>query len=109
MADPEWQSKQDAAGYKYGGDGIGVRKEDTTLLAALNKALDDMDAELVHEFLEFGDAADLQGPATDTDRERFEFSIRSLSAMKRLPIPSSARFFMISLPSAPEHYAAMAL
>jgi ABC-type amino acid transport substrate-binding protein len=48
-ASPEWQAKQDAAGYKYGGDGIGVRKEDTTLLAALNKALDDMDAEGVRQ------------------------------------------------------------
>jgi ABC-type amino acid transport substrate-binding protein len=48
-ASPEWQSKQDAAGYKYGGDGIGVRKEDTALLAALNKALDDMDAEGVRQ------------------------------------------------------------
>src|SRR3954463_4149184 len=48
-ANPEWQSKQDAAGYKFGGDGIGVRKEDTTLLAALNKALDDMDAEGVRQ------------------------------------------------------------
>ena len=48
-ANPDWQSKQDAAGYKFGGDGIGVRKEDTALLAALNKALDDMDAEGVRQ------------------------------------------------------------
>ncbi|HVZ01651.1 MAG TPA: transporter substrate-binding domain-containing protein [Dongiaceae bacterium] len=48
-ASPEWQAKQDAAGYKYGGDGIGVRKEDTALLAALNKALDDMDADGVRQ------------------------------------------------------------
>ena len=48
-ASPDWQDKQDAAGYKYGGDGIGVRKEDTALLAALNQALDDMDAEGVRQ------------------------------------------------------------
>jgi ABC-type amino acid transport substrate-binding protein len=42
-ANPEWQAKQAAAGYKFGGDGMGVRKEDTALLAALNQALDDMD------------------------------------------------------------------
>jgi len=48
-ANPDWQAKQDAAGYKFGGDGIGVRKEDTALLAALNKALDDMDAEGVRQ------------------------------------------------------------
>ena len=48
-ANPDWQSKQDAAGYKFGGDGIGVRKEDTALLAALNQALDDMDAEGVRQ------------------------------------------------------------
>jgi ABC-type amino acid transport substrate-binding protein len=48
-ANPEWQAKQDTAGYKFGGDGMGVRKEDTALLAALNKALDDMDAEGVRQ------------------------------------------------------------
>ena len=48
-ANPEWQDKQNNAGYKFGGDGIGVRKEDTALLAALNKALDDMDAEGVRQ------------------------------------------------------------
>lgn len=48
-ASPEWQDKQANAGYKFGGDGIGVRKEDTALLAALNKALDDMDAEGVRQ------------------------------------------------------------
>jgi ABC-type amino acid transport substrate-binding protein len=48
-ANPEWQSKQDVAGYRFGGDGIGVRKEDAALLAALNKALDDMDAEGVRQ------------------------------------------------------------
>jgi ABC-type amino acid transport substrate-binding protein len=48
-AKPEWQAKQDAAGYKFGGDGMGVRKEDTALLAALNQALDDMDKEGVRQ------------------------------------------------------------
>ena len=48
-ANPEWQAKQDTAGYKFGGDGMGVRKEDTALLAALNQALDDMDAEGVRQ------------------------------------------------------------
>ena len=48
-ANPEWQAKQDTAGYKFGGDGIGVRKEDTALLAALNQALDDMDADGVRQ------------------------------------------------------------
>jgi ABC-type amino acid transport substrate-binding protein len=42
-ANPDWQAKQQAAGYKFGGDGMGVRKEDAALLAALNQALDDMD------------------------------------------------------------------
>jgi ABC-type amino acid transport substrate-binding protein len=48
-ANPEWQEKQGAAAYKFGGDGMGVRKEDTALLAALNQALDDMDAEGVRQ------------------------------------------------------------
>jgi len=48
-ANPDWQEKQNNAGYKFGGDGIGVRKEDAALLAALNKALDDMDAEGVRQ------------------------------------------------------------
>jgi ABC-type amino acid transport substrate-binding protein len=48
-AKPEWQSKQNAAGYKFGGDGIGVRKEDAALLAALNQALDDMDKDGVRQ------------------------------------------------------------
>lgn len=48
-ANPEWQAKQDAAGYKFGGDGMGVRKEDATLLAALNQALDDMDKDGVRQ------------------------------------------------------------
>jgi ABC-type amino acid transport substrate-binding protein len=48
-ANPEWQEKQNNAGYKFGGDGIGVRKEDTALLAALNQALDDMDKDGVRQ------------------------------------------------------------
>ncbi len=48
-ANPDWQAKQAAAGYKFGGDGLGVRKEDTALLAALNQALDDMDKEGVRQ------------------------------------------------------------
>lgn len=48
-ANPEWQDRQNNAGYKFGGDGIGVRKEDTALLAALNQALDDMDADGVRQ------------------------------------------------------------
>lgn len=40
---PEWKEKQAAAGYKFGGAGVGVRKEDTALLAAVNAALDKMD------------------------------------------------------------------
>ena len=39
-ADPKWQDAQAKAPYKYGGDGAGVRKEDMTLLKALNDALD---------------------------------------------------------------------
>src|SRR5262249_14993994 len=41
---PEWKERQAAAGYKFGGAGIGVRKEDAALLAAINAALDAMDA-----------------------------------------------------------------
>jgi ABC-type amino acid transport substrate-binding protein len=40
---PEWKDKQAAAGYKFGGAGIGVRKEDPALLAAINAAWDKMD------------------------------------------------------------------
>ena len=40
---PEWKEKQAAAGYKFGGAGVGVRKEDTALLAAVNAAWDKMD------------------------------------------------------------------
>jgi ABC-type amino acid transport substrate-binding protein len=43
--DPKYQEAQAKAPYKYGGDGAGVRKEDTDLLAAINQALDDMDAD----------------------------------------------------------------
>jgi ABC-type amino acid transport substrate-binding protein len=42
-ADPKWQAAQAKAPYKYGGDGVGVRKEDTALLKAVNDALDAMD------------------------------------------------------------------
>ena len=48
-ADPKWQDAQDKAPYKYGGDGAGVRKEDTKLLQALNDALDAMDADGTRE------------------------------------------------------------
>lgn len=48
-ADPKWQAAQDKASYKYGGDGVGIRKEDTALLAAINQALDDMDADGTRE------------------------------------------------------------
>ena len=41
----EWKEQQDKVGYVFGGDGIGVRKEDTTLLAAINEALNAMDAD----------------------------------------------------------------
>jgi len=44
-ADPKWQDAQAKAPYKFGGDGVGVRKEDTALLAAINQAFDDMDAD----------------------------------------------------------------
>lgn len=49
VADPKWQDAQEKAPYKYGGDGAGVRKEDVTLLKALNDALDQMDADGVRE------------------------------------------------------------
>lgn len=48
-ADQKWQDAQAKAPYKYGGDGAGVRKEDTTLLKALNDALDSMDADGARE------------------------------------------------------------
>jgi len=44
-ADPKWQEQQEKVPYVFGGDGIGVRKEDTALLAALNDALNAMDAD----------------------------------------------------------------
>lgn len=43
--DEKWQDQQQKAAYVYGGDGIGVRKEDTALLAAINDALNAMDAD----------------------------------------------------------------
>ena len=43
--DAKWKEQQDKVPYIYGGDGIGVRKEDTALLAALNEALNAMDAD----------------------------------------------------------------
>jgi ABC-type amino acid transport substrate-binding protein len=48
-ADEKWQDAQAKAPYKYGGDGAGVRKEDTNLLNALNEALDAMDSEGARE------------------------------------------------------------
>ena len=47
--DPKWQEAQAKATYKYGGDGVGVRKEDTALLKAVNDALDAMDADGTRE------------------------------------------------------------
>lgn len=43
--DSKWKEQQEKVPYIYGGDGIGVRKEDASLLAALNEALDAMDAD----------------------------------------------------------------
>ncbi|MEP7171906.1 MAG: transporter substrate-binding domain-containing protein [Aestuariivirga sp.] len=43
--DDKWKEQQDKVPYIYGGDGIGVRNEDTSLLAALNDALNAMDAD----------------------------------------------------------------
>jgi ABC-type amino acid transport substrate-binding protein len=48
-ADPKWQAAQDKAPYKYGGDGVGVRKGETRLLQAVNDALDAMDADGTRE------------------------------------------------------------
>ncbi len=45
VADVKWQDAQSKAAYKYGGDGAGIRKEDTALLTAINDALDAMDAD----------------------------------------------------------------
>ncbi len=47
--DPKYQAAQAKAPYKYGGDGAGVRKEDTDLLQAVNDALDAMDADGTRE------------------------------------------------------------
>jgi ABC-type amino acid transport substrate-binding protein len=41
----EWAEEQEKADYKLGGVAVAVRKEDTALLDAINKALDDMDAD----------------------------------------------------------------
>lgn len=42
---PEWAEAQEKADYNLGGVGIGVRAEDASLLEAINKALDEMDAD----------------------------------------------------------------
>ena len=42
---PEWAEAQAKADYKLGGPGIAVRQDDTALLDAINKALDEMDAD----------------------------------------------------------------
>ncbi len=42
---PEWADAQAKADYNLGGVGIGVRAEDASLLEAINKALDEMDAD----------------------------------------------------------------
>lgn len=45
VVDAKWQDAQAKAPYKFGGDGAGLRKEDAALLAAVNDALDAMDAD----------------------------------------------------------------
>ncbi|MDB5623413.1 MAG: hypothetical protein JWR39_1976 [Devosia sp.] len=42
---PEWAEAHEAADYKLGGVGVGVRVEDTALLEAINEALSAMDAD----------------------------------------------------------------
>jgi ABC-type amino acid transport substrate-binding protein len=42
---PEWAAAQAKADYKLGGAAIGTRVEDTALLQAINKALDELDSE----------------------------------------------------------------
>lgn len=41
----EWAEAQDKANYNLGGVSVGVRAEDTSLVEAINKALDEMDAD----------------------------------------------------------------
>ncbi|MFT3989117.1 substrate-binding periplasmic protein [Aestuariivirga sp.] len=48
-ADEKWQDAQAKAPYKFGGDGVGIRKEDTELLKAINDAFDAMDADGTRE------------------------------------------------------------
>ena len=48
-ADEKWQDAQSKAPYKYGGDGVGIRKDDVALLKAVNDAFDAMDAEGARE------------------------------------------------------------
>jgi ABC-type amino acid transport substrate-binding protein len=45
----EWAEAEAKANYKFGGMAIGVRREDTTLLEAINAALDDMDKDGTRE------------------------------------------------------------
>jgi ABC-type amino acid transport substrate-binding protein len=45
VSKPEFKEAEDAADYRLGGVGIAVRKDDTALLDAVNKALDELDQE----------------------------------------------------------------
>lgn len=45
----EWAQAHEKVDYKLGGVGIGIRREDTKLLEAVNKALEELDAEGVRQ------------------------------------------------------------
>jgi ABC-type amino acid transport substrate-binding protein len=49
ISKPEYKEAQEKADYRLGGVGVAVRKEDTALLEAINKALDEMDQEGVRQ------------------------------------------------------------
>jgi ABC-type amino acid transport substrate-binding protein len=44
ITEPKWQSAQDKADYRVGGNSIGVRTDDTRLLTEINKDLAELDA-----------------------------------------------------------------